>query len=45
LAVTGVKAYWDEAVKVATVDAASGVNKYLGKTSDVAASVRVRLDQ
>jgi predicted RecA/RadA family phage recombinase len=45
----GVKAYWDEAAKVATEDAASGANKYLGKTvaeaGDEAATVRVRLSQ
>jgi hypothetical protein len=40
-----VKAYWEDVVKVATVDAASGVNKYLGKTRDAATSVRIRLDQ
>ncbi len=45
----GVKAYWDEAAKVATADAAGGVNKYLGKTTaaagDDSVTVRVRLDQ
>ena len=45
----GVKAYWDEVAKVATVDAAGGANKYIGKTvaeaSDAATSVRIRLDQ
>lgn len=45
----GVKAYWDLAAKVATEDAAGGVNKYLGKTAaeagDDAATVRVRLSQ
>jgi predicted RecA/RadA family phage recombinase len=45
----GVKAYWDEAPKVATEDAAGGVNKYLGKTvaetGDEAATVRVRMSQ
>jgi len=45
----GVKAYWDDAAKVATEDAAGGVNKYLGKTvaeaDDDAARVTVLLDQ
>jgi len=45
----GVKAYWDDTAKVATEDAAGGVNKYLGKTAaeagDDAATVRVRLSQ
>ena len=45
----GVKAYWDDAAKAATEDAAGGVNKYLGKTAaeagDDAATVRVRLSQ
>jgi predicted RecA/RadA family phage recombinase len=45
----GAKAYWDFAAKVATEDAAAGVNKYLGKTcaeaSDDATTVRVRVSQ
>jgi predicted RecA/RadA family phage recombinase len=45
----GVKAYWDDVAKVATEDAASGANKYLGKTcaeaGDEAATVRVRVSQ
>ena len=45
----GSKLYWDDTAKVATEDAAAGVNKYLGKATadagDDAATVRVRLDQ
>ena len=45
----GAKAYWDDAAKVVTEDAAGGVNKYLGKTAaetgDDAVTVRVRLSQ
>jgi len=46
---SGTKVYWDAANKLATTDADSGANKYIGKTiraaSDTDATVRVRLEQ
>ena len=45
----GAKVYWNATTKVATVDAASGANKELGKTilaaADTDTTVRVRLSQ
>lgn len=45
----GAKVYWDDTLKVATEDAASGVNKYIGKAAASAAdedsTLRVRLSQ
>ena len=45
----GAKVYWNATAKVATVDAASGANKEIGKTilaaADTDTTVRVRLSQ
>ncbi len=45
----GTKVYWDDAIKVATADDASGANKYIGKAVKSAGNddelVRVRLSQ
>lgn len=45
----GAKIYWNETVMVATEDAASGVNKYMGKSTADAAdgdeTIKVRLSQ
>lgn len=46
---SGAKVYWDATDKLATTDANSGSNKYIGKTVRAAAdadiTVRVRLEQ